>query len=411
MSFVAHHGDLNNNISWGQELFTRGIAGFYGSSDADDWPYSAPNQPPLYILLFGFTHLSYVAKESAIWFLNTNVPIFPSTIVWIWEAKGLSVVYKMFPVWADLGIGYLIYKYFSLKKNERLGFKLAVLWLINPISWYNSAVWGQTDSIVNFLGLLGIFGLLGVFGDLNRIGKLTWFSIWFTLSILFKGSLAIFVPILFVLILKQRHPVNEWFKSGTVSLIIIFAISFWFHPWLDFPIWFIDLYKNRILPGEIGYLTANAFNFWWLVDSGQTLDTQTFFGISARMWSLVISIFGFIMISVWLAKGKVTDKKLFFSLSITSAITFLFMTRIHERYLYPFFPVTTILVGLVPVYIFPYIVFSITYLINMYHLFWIPSMPQVEKLFTTNTMIANILSIVNIFTFGYLFRLFPRVKV
>ena len=49
MIFVGYHGDLNNNISWGLLSFERGLKGFYESSI---WPFSAPNQPPLTILLF-----------------------------------------------------------------------------------------------------------------------------------------------------------------------------------------------------------------------------------------------------------------------------------------------------------------------------------------------------------------------
>lgn len=427
LSFVAHHGDLNNNISWGQELHTRGIVDYYGSSDANDWPYSAPNQPPLYVLLFGANHTIAEAKEDAIFYLNENVGIFPSKLVWTWEEKGLSVVYKMFPVWADLGIGFLIFFYFVKKGKgqrtkgkdfERLGLILATVWLLNPVSWYNSAIWGQTDPIVNFLGLIAIFGLLGVFGELGKLGRLGWFAIWFTIATLFKGSLLIFVPVLAVVFVKQKYKLKEWLFAGVYSVVIIFLSSIWFHPRFDFPLWFIDLYQNRILPGEIGYLTANAFNLWWLVDPGKVHDSIAFLGLPVRAWGMMItvSIFASVCYMLWkkIPSKKwepfVYDKLVFLGLAISAAASFLFMTRIHERYLYPFFPVSTILIGLIPGMILPYVIFSITYLLNMYHLFWAPPIPFIEMAFK-NTLPAKVLSMVNIFTSGLLLRLLPKQKV
>jgi len=411
LAFIAHHGDLNNNISWGQELFSRGIVDYYGSSDANDWPYSAPNQPPLYIFTFGATHLISQWSETAILFLNDNVGLFPSSLVWTWEAKGLSVIYKIFPVLADLGIGWLVYEFFKSRKKEKLGVIMATVWLFNPLSWYNSAIWGQTDSIVNFLGLVGIFGLLGVFGNLGRVGKLGWFSIWFTLAFLFKGSLLIFVPVLLILIIKQRYPFRDYILATFYMLLTTFVFSVWFHPQIDFPVWFIDLYANRILPGEIGYLTANAFNFWWLVDSGKTLDSTIYFGLPARVWGQLVALGGISGISYWYYKGKNSDKRVFIALALSSVLTFLFVTRMHERYLYPFFPIATILLGLIPTILIPYIIFSVTYTLNMYHLFWMPSLQPLERLFKSSTFPAMIISLINLLTFGYLLRHFTRAKV
>lgn len=422
---MAHHGDMNNNISWGQELSARGIVDYYGSSDANDWPYSAPNQPPLYILLFGANHLIAEAKMNTVYFLNDNVGVFPSSFVWFWEEKGNTIVYKMFTVWADLGIGFLIFLYFrnrakALKEKdwERTGLILSTVWLFNPLSWYNSSIWGQTDAIVNLLGMIAIFGLIGVFGELKRIGRLQWFTLWFTITVLFKGSLLIFLPVLAVVIYKQRYPIRSYISSALYSSIAIFLSSIWFHPQLDFPIWFFNLYKDRILPGEIGYLTANAFNMWWLVDSGKVYDSLIFLGLPARIWGMTIAISIFAGICYWLWKNIpakklepfVYDKFVFLGLAISAAASFLFMTRIHERYLYPFFPVATILIGLTPIIILPYVIFSLTYLLNMYHLFWIPSIPSLETIFS-RPKLARFLSALNILTFGILFRHLYSQKV
>src|SRR3990167_10923077 len=154
VSLIAYHGDLNNNISWGTLALERGLNGFYGSSDANDWPYSAPNQPPLSILSLAGLRVVYLAIENISWRLNNQFSFFPSTFIWFWEAKGMTLLMKLPSIFADLGIGWLIYKYFEKEGKHKLGLILSAVWLFNPIIWYNSSIWGQTDSIVNLLVLI-----------------------------------------------------------------------------------------------------------------------------------------------------------------------------------------------------------------------------------------------------------------
>ncbi|MFV1917330.1 MAG: hypothetical protein ACC618_02520 [Patescibacteria group bacterium] len=397
--FIAYHGDLNNNISWATSAVEKGFNGFY---ERDNWDYSAPNQPPLTILMFAASRVAWQAVENLSWWLNNRIAIFPSPFIWFWEARGMILLVKLPSILADLGIGWLIYKYFYKRDKGNLGMKLAAVWLFNPITWYNSSIWGQTDSIVNLLGLLVTLGLL------NK--RLIWFSVFLTLSLLFKGSLAIFVPVLLLVAIFQKHSLKKWMQAAVSSLGVVVLVSIWFHSQLNLISWFISLYKDRILPGEIGYLTANAFNFWWLVDSGKVLDGTWFFGLPARVWGFLIAITGILGVGFWLAKRKLTDRRIFLSLAIISVLAFLFMTRIHPRYLYPFFPYATILLGFIPGLIIPYATLTITHLINLYYLFWAPSFAPLEALYEF-PFFAKTISVINILIFFYLLRHFRKSKL
>jgi Gpi18-like mannosyltransferase len=420
---TAYHGDLNNNISWGTLAVERGLNGFYGSSDADDWPYSAPNQPPLTLLMFTGLRQVWIGIDKVAWWINYDVRLFPSRFVWFWRDHGMTLLMKLPSIIADLGIGLLIYKYFEKRNKLRLGLKLSALWLLNPITWYNSSIWGQTDSVVNLLGLAAVLFLLKK--DLVK------FAVFFTLSFLFKGSLGIFIPILGLIALSQKHDIGTWIKAVVCSLMAVVFISIWFHPHIDFPVWFFNLYKERILPGEIGYLTANAFNFWWLVDPGKVLDSILFFGLSARVWGIIMTLVGMVGVTFWIfefrtlnlfrnskleirnwrkVKLNIKDSRFFISLALTALLTFLFMTRIHERYLYPFFPYATISLAFFPWMIIPYIILSLIYLLNMYHLFWAPSIPVLEGLYN-NPKFAILLSALNIVIFFYVLRHLKKAKI
>lgn len=358
---LAHHGDLNNNISWANIAFEKGLNGFY---EREDFAYSKPNQPPLYILFFTIVRASS-------WFLGTNME-------WMVKIPGIL---------ADLGIAWLLYKY-----SKR--WWIAAVWLVNPISWYNSAIWGQTDALVNLLGLAAVLALL------NK--KLVRSVIFFVLSVLYKPSLVIFAPILLFVAIKQKYHLGKWLDSVIAVLVCTFVVSVWFHPMDNLPIWLFDLYKQRILPGEIGYLTANAFNFWWLIDPGKVLDNITFFDLPARVLGFVFVGLLYLKVSYLAFKGNLSDKGIFFVLACVSLFSFLFLTRIHERYLFPFFPYATLLLT-VPGMVLPYIVLSVTHLLNLYHLFWAPSIPVLEGLYSYDWF-PQILALVNIATFIYLLR-------
>jgi hypothetical protein len=399
--FVDYHGDLRNNTSWAEIGFQKGLANYYESQPDSGWPYSKPNQPPLYILLFTalYNIWQFIDKQS--WLLNQKISLFPSSFIWFWKDNGLTLLVKIPSIMSDVGIAILIYKFFSGDKDKNKGTLLAAIWLFNPVTWYNSSVWGQTDSVVNLLGLTAILFL--VKKDLIK------FSLFFTLSFLFKASLAIFTPVLLAFAFSQKHKIKTWLYSIVIALSAIFIVCIWFHPQFDLLFWLISLYRNRILSGEIGFLTANAFNFWWLVDSGRVPDSTAYLGVKANIWGYLMTSLGIIAIIFWLRKG-VSNKKIFFSLSVTSLLTFLFMTRIHERYLYPFFPVGTLLIGFIPLFIIPYVVLAIVNVLNLSHLFWMPFQPIKDLLNSTN--FANILSVISIITFTgiILSPLFSRIR-
>jgi Gpi18-like mannosyltransferase len=386
---VAHHGDLNNNISWGNSALARGFNGYY---EGTIWEYSAPNQPPLYIVLFTVTSLIFKIISSFSQYLNNAISIFPSSFIWFWDRWGMEYLVKLPGILADLAIGYLIYK--------KRGLTLATVWIFNPVSWYNSAIWGGTDPIVNLLGFIAILALLEK--------KFLRFGIFITISILFKASLIIFTPVLIFVAVSQRYSFQSWCKCVIACLITALFITFPFHMAIDLPTWLVNLYQNRILSGEIGSLTANAFNFWWLIDPGKTLDSTIYLSQTAHTWGYVISVAALAAILFFLKK-KYSEKGIHFALALSALGTFLFMTRIHERYLYPFFPIATLLVGLNTEIMISYIVLSAIHLLNLYHLFWAPSIP-VLKHFYTSPNFAKTLSLATIVIFGYLFYKFATGK-
>jgi len=397
LSSLAHHGDLNNNISWGKIASEKGLKGFY---ELEEWPYSVPNQPPLSIIMFSGLYKIWEPSPSFIWDLNLKLRFFPSKWIWFWDEKGLSIIIKMTAVIADLGISILLYRYLKKKGKDKQAFIIALVWLFNPIAWYNSSVWGQSDSIVNFFGLLSLLLLF----DRKLILAVSAIAV----SVLFKGSLVIFLPILLIVSLIQKYKVKEWVLSILSSLFVVVASTIWFHPKVDIISWIFNLYQKRIFPGEIGDLSANAFNFWNIVAKGEkVLDSISYLGLPARVWGFVIFSVISLFVLVKLIKSKFSEEKIIFALVIMGFASFLFLTRVHERYLYPIFPFMTALLfykkKLIPIYI----VLSIVFLLNMFNLWWYPTINGLFKLLTFKEgLITIVLSWINMLIFAVLSMLY-----
>src|SRR5258708_9352309 len=170
----------------------------------------------------------------------------------------------------------------------------------------------------------------------------------------------------------KKQKVKLWIKTILISRITVFFSNFSYSPYLDLPIWLFNLYTQRFFPGEIGDLSANAFNFWYLVNPGKVLDSTPYFGLPARIWGDVITSIAIIITIVRLQKQK-TEKNILYSLMIVAVVTFLFLTRIHIIYLYPFFPLASFSIAFIPQLLIAYVILSITFLLNMYNLFWAPS--------------------------------------
>jgi dolichyl-phosphate-mannose-protein mannosyltransferase len=192
---------------------------------------------------------------------------------------------KLPPMLADIGVGLLI---FVLVRNwaagrpdaQRLGLIAAGLYLFNPVTWYDSAIWGQTDAVGALVLLLGVAALLRV----NSEGA----AALAVLAGLVKPQFGVVLAPLVGVVLLRRHllapgsgPHHEpiapgflrgWFEdergawrllsSAVVGLAVLLLIITPFS--LDVP-GFIRLMLQTA--GGYDWLSVNAYNMWALVGS------------------------------------------------------------------------------------------------------------------------------------------------
>jgi len=384
------HTDVGNHVVWGRYGQEFGFKGYY------DWlnffAFNRPNQPPLTIITYTFVKNIHSFFYQPLWFVNTHLPLFPSKLMTWYANNGFSALLKLPSSLADIAIGFLLYK-IALKifKHKNKSLIVASIYLFNPVTFYNSAIWGQTDAYICFFFLLAL-ALLVFKPNLPLALPI------FALSLLTKASLIIFLPPLLIFYFKNKPKISNLLISLFLSLIFIYLTTSPFAP--DFFLtWTYRLYTKVIIAGELHYLTANAFNFWALafgfkpiMDSINIISYFTAYQIGLFVFAIY---YCYLLVSLW---RHFNLDNLLLSLTLMAFGSFLLLTRMHERYLFPIFIPMTILAVKNILPLSSYWTLSLIHLVNLYHYWWYPKIYPVVYLLSLSLIEKTlILSLIYIF--------------
>lgn len=367
LSFQFYSGDVNNHISWAKDVLSNGTLGIYDREFYFRYGTLTPNYPPVMLFAFTFFYWLYgVLYSAAIW-LNNTIPVFPSNLIYFFQGLTTIPAFLKIPaIFADIGIAY--YTYLFAKKldvQEKWSLVGASFVLFNPAFFYNSALWGQVDSIPVFFVLASFYSLL-----YRKMLILS--SILFSLALLSKQTAVIFVPIFFFAI--ARYCGIRQIYVSVVSILLTFLVTFLPFIGLTKVVSTLDVYSTKILTNSVSdYVTYHAFNFWTLfVGYEKVHDFNTFLlSFSYRLWGFVLfGVFSLMaLIKVWGEKGP---QSVISIAGVVSFAAFLFLTRLHERHLEPALPFLLLIAiqhkKLLPLFIF----ISFFHFANLYHDWWAP---------------------------------------
>ncbi len=373
LSLQIYSGDVNNHISWGQDILKNGPVGIYQREFMSRYGTLTPTYPPISLLLFTLSQGMFDNVAHTAWNLNLKYPIFPSQIIWwLQDQDTQPAFHKVWAIAADIGIAWLVYT--ATKKRW-----LAALVLFNPAFFYNSASWGQIESVP-------VFFLIAAF--LTRRPFLS--AISFTLALLTKQSSIIFIPV-YAIFFYRRFGISQSVKSAIVGLII-----FWlaFLPFAAPP---LATYWNKIQTGSgSDYVVDHAFNFWAVtVGLGKIPDANY------RVWGYLL--FGACLLFILFRKSL----SVFPAATLTTMSAFFLLTRMHERYLLPALAFMVFWIyrdkRILPAFIY----LSVFHWLNLYHNWWYPRWPVLVALLTPIFNI-QILSVVAIGCFIWLLWRYAR---
>jgi Gpi18-like mannosyltransferase len=367
------HGDMYNNWDWGLVAAKYGLSTFY-ELPKSVFDHSRPNQPPGSVLVNALSYQIYTGVSSTLDFFNTRFAIFPSRSVWWWQLHGQLVSLKLPSIVSDFFIFAAILYLAAIFNRSHLGIIVGLIYLVNPALWFNSAWWGQTDSVVAALTIWSLVLLVK--------GRVYPSALLLGISFITKASWAPIFPFWLIYLLKN-YP-TRW-QSIFIMPLSAILLALPFHPALDLPYWLSNLYIQRFLPGESGFITVNAFNFWNLFYTSNFIpDSTTVAGIPVSLISLAILALVFLVLLIRFWRRISPRAFLYYSLLFMFAF-FLFASRMHERYFYPVFPLLSLLLVVSGNFLLSsvYVITSIAYLANLYHDWWSPYNTWVVSLYTS----------------------------
>lgn len=295
----SFHIDMTDWESWSYRLINLGISNFYsGNYFVDYFP--------------GYLYILWIIGKVYHF-------IFPSLS---FASYNFEIIIKFVTTLFDLGTAFYVYKIVH-KYSSKLASASALLYLANPAVIFNSSVWGQIDGVFTFFLVYSCYLLTEIKKPLKS-------SFFYSIAILIKPqSLALFP----VMILQN-------FKSFKRNILAVLFITFITPVILSIPFFInnpifglINLSTNSI--NVYPYSSLFAFNLWGIFGWWQS-DNISFFNLTYKTWGIILYAFSTFLIIYPIIKNKLTPQRLYIAYSLSFIVFYLFLTRIHERYLFPF---------------------------------------------------------------------------
>ncbi len=306
--------DMSGYLAWSRYLAEHGTATLYSGSGFHI-VYAPFYQ---YCLLI----TGWIAKA-----LNLT------SLIHVYLIKLWSVIFEILGAWLILLL--------AKKHNRtRTGALAALLYIINPGVFMNSSIWGQFDPIPATM----LLGCICLFEHKKpNLGALL-----FLVAVLTKPQSGLLVPIVLYLYFRDFRLNGQSFKRLAIGLLagiaVYLAIVMPFYSptplagkgvpsLLDPFYWLLELYTRSLQ--DYPYATANGFNFWTLAGGQVQPDSYPFLGLTYAAWGFILLAFAVIYIGYLMIRSKGSLQSVIYGSFLILFSAFMFMTKMHERYLLP----------------------------------------------------------------------------
>ena len=296
---------------------------------------------------------------------------------------GIGDLIKLPAIIADGIMAYLVWSMVrELGGGRRAALIGAAFVLFNPVTWFDSAAWGQVDSVGTVVLLFAVRAIWR--------GRSIQASVLAVLAAIVKPQFGILLPILAVVLLRRHLRTHEhgerpigllWAALAGAATAFLLSLPFGLWPW-DL------LYQVVKTAAGYAYTTVNAYNPWALLsldgnglaatgtwvrdaagDAGEAfLSFGPFPAVLVGTALLLVTIGGLLTI-VW----RRDDRRTVLVVVAVLAIAFFVVpTRVHERYLYPFFALGAILAATSVRWRVAYVVIAAASFANLYAILTLP---------------------------------------
>jgi len=223
--FSGYKVDILDFKLWSQAVYNNGFANFYSSIWSD--------YPPFYIYI--------------LWIVGAFYKLFFSFNI---DTNIFTILIKLPANVADIAIAYLIFIIIKKYADFKVAYLGMISYAFNPGVIYNSAVWGQVDSINTFFILLALYMMVS--------DKMELAGASMAIAILTKSQSLVIVPFIALLMVRKVSLLRM------AKVLMSFAIAFlvmalpFFQKTSLFQL--LKIYTSGY--GQYAYNSINAFNLW-----------------------------------------------------------------------------------------------------------------------------------------------------
>ncbi|MBO5364037.1 MAG: glycosyltransferase family 39 protein, partial [Clostridia bacterium] len=210
---------------------------------------------------------------------------------------------------------------------------IGVLFLLTPIFWFDSSVWGQIESVL-------LVCLVLSFLTLYRKQYLP-ATIFYVLAVLIKPQGLILAPIFAFSVLSSKRPKTIFLCAASGIILFLFCIIPFSPAWQEYPgasafldtlnpAWIIQKYMNTM--ASYPYFSVNAFNLYGLLGLNW-IPLNSMNPIFASMLNVLILLLGVLGAFFLFFKIKHPASRLFLSAYFILGFFYTFAFKMHERYI------------------------------------------------------------------------------
>ncbi len=317
--YIQNQGFRNDVVTfeaWAISLVDHGYAAFYSKTSFADYP-------PGYFYVLGMV--------GSIWNALFRAHDGGYAV--------LAAMVKLPAILADLGVGWLVYAIGCRFAPQRWAFAAAAIYVLNPVTIFISALWGQIDSLAGGLALLAAYFLLKSEDGESDRPSLWIVGAWvvFAYSLLIKPQSAVLIPIFIAFALVKpafrRARITATAIGIGAAFVLTYALSVPFHSGNPVAVFGWLLHQYEFGSSVYSFNSVNAFNLWAIKGTFWVPDSNLILGLPQVIWGtgLVLAALGLI---VWRYLYDRTPQAMLESCAVSLLAFFILATRMHERYMF-----------------------------------------------------------------------------
>ncbi|MCX9009975.1 MAG: hypothetical protein OIN66_02525 [Candidatus Methanoperedens sp.] len=327
--FDGYKVDVLDFKLWSRTVYYNGILNFYSSTWSD--------YPPFYMYVLWIVGALYKLLFSFSFNIDTTL---------------FTILIKAPANIADIAASFLIFLIVKKYSGFNSAYLSMIFYAFNPAIIYNSAIWGQVDSVNTLFILLALMLIVSNKPELAGASM--------AVAILSKPLSLVILPFIAILIIKNQKPL-VLAKTFAASAFVFIALALPFY--LKTSLYqLIKIYTSGY--SYYAYNSMNAFNFWALLGFWKPDDTIFLF-LSYRIWGYILFGLLFVYVAYLTIKNK-DDRSIYFATAVLFFGFFMLFTRVHERYIFPMFAPLAIAASLNRRLYYVYWIMTFTFLFNLH---------------------------------------------